>query len=39
MNIPIQQTSDLKNYIVTTDDGWEFIVKNIDDVIKKKGLK
>jgi hypothetical protein len=24
---------------VTTDDGWEFIVKNIDDVIKKKGLK
>jgi hypothetical protein len=39
MKAAIQQTSDLKNYIVTTDDGWEFIVKNIDDAIKKKGLK
>ena len=32
----IQQTSDLKNYIVITDDGQEFIVKNIDEAIKLK---
>ena len=36
MKVVIQQTSDLKNYIVTTDDGKEFIVKNIDEAIKKK---
>ena len=27
MKVVIQQTSDLKNYIVITDDGQEFIVK------------
>ncbi len=32
----IQQTSDLKNYIVITDDGQEFIVKTIDEAIKLK---
>lgn len=36
MKVAIQQTSDLKNYIVTTDDGREFIVKNIDEAIKLK---
>ena len=30
MKVVIQQTSDLKNYIVITDDGREFIVKTID---------
>ena len=35
MKAVIQQTSDLKNYIVTTDDGREFIVKNIDEAIKE----
>ena len=32
MKVAIQQTNDLKNYIVITDDGREFIVKNIDEV-------
>ena len=36
MQVAIQQTSDLKNYIVTTDDGKEFIVKTIDEAIKIK---
>ena len=34
MGVVIQQTSDLKNYIVITDDGQEFIVKTIDEAIK-----
>ena len=36
MKATIQQTSDLKNYIVITDDGKEFIVKTIDEAIKLK---
>ena len=36
MKVVVQQTNDLKNYIVTTDDGREFIVKNIDEAIKLK---
>ena len=36
MKVAIEQTSDLKNYIVTTDDGREFIVKNIDEAIELK---
>ena len=36
MKAVIQQTSDLKNYIVITDDGREFIVKTIDEAIKLK---
>ena len=36
MKAIIQQTSDLKNYIVTTEDGREFIVKNIDEAIELK---
>ena len=36
MKVAIQQTSDLKNYIVITDDGREFIVKNIDEAIELK---
>ena len=36
MKVAIQQTSDLKNYIVITNDGKEFIVKNIDEAIKLK---
>ena len=36
MKAVIQQTSDLKNYIVITDDGREFIVKNIDEAIELK---
>ena len=36
MKAAIQQTSDLKNYIVICDDGREFIVKNIDEAIKLK---
>ncbi|MCT7513704.1 hypothetical protein [Aliarcobacter cryaerophilus] len=36
MKVVIQQTSDLKNYIVICDDGREFIVKSIDDAIKLK---
>ena len=36
MKAAIQQTSDLKNYIVICEDGREFIVKNIDEAIKLK---
>ena len=36
MKVVIQQTSDLKNYIVITDDGQEFIVKTIDEAIELK---
>ena len=36
MKVVIQQTSDLKNYIVITDDGREFIVRNIDEAIELK---
>ena len=36
MKAAIQQTSDLKNYIVISEDGREFIVKNIDEAIKLK---
>ena len=36
MKAVIQQTSDLKNYILICEDGREFIVKNIDDAIKLK---
>ena len=32
----IQQTSDLKNYIVITDDGQEFIVKDVNEAIELK---
>ena len=36
LKVVIQQTSDLKNYIVITDDGQEFIVRNIDEAIELK---
>ncbi len=36
MKAAIQQTSDLKNYIVITDDGREFIIKTIDEAIELK---
>ena len=36
MKVAIEQTNDFKKYIVTTDDGREFIVKNIDEAIKLK---
>ena len=36
MKAVIQRTNDFKNYIVTTNDGREFIVKNIDEAIKLK---
>ena len=36
MKVVIQRTNDLKNYIVITDDGQEFIVKTIDEAIKLK---
>ena len=36
MKAAIQQTNDFKNYIVITDDGREFIVKNIDEAIELK---
>ena len=36
MKVVIQQTSDLKNYIVITDDGREFIVKDINEAIELK---
>ena len=36
MKVAIEQTSDLKNYIVISEDGREFIVKNIDEAIKLK---
>lgn len=32
----IEQLSDRSGYIVTTDDGREFIFKNIDEAIKLK---
>ena len=36
MQVAIQQTNDLKNYIVITEDGKQFIVKTIDEAIKLK---
>ncbi len=36
MKAAIQQTSDLKKYIVITEDGREFIVKTIDEAIELK---
>ena len=36
MKAVIQQTNDFKNYIVITDDGREFIVRNIDEAIELK---
>ena len=36
MKAAIQQTSDLRIYIVITDDSQEFIVKTIDEAIKLK---
>ena len=36
LKVVIQQTSDLRNYIVITDDGQEFIVKTIDEAIELK---
>ena len=36
MKAVIQQTNDLKNYIVIADDGQEFIVKTIDEAIELK---
>ena len=36
MKVVIQQTNDFKNYIVITDDGREFIVKDINEAIKLK---
>ena len=36
MKSVIQQTNDFKNYIVITDDGREFIVKDIDVAIELK---
>ena len=36
MKVVIQRTNDFKNYIVITDDGREFIVRNIDEAIELK---
>lgn len=36
VKVVIQQLNDRNGYIVTTDDGREFIVKNIDEAIKLK---
>ena len=36
LKVIIQRTNDFKNYIVITDDGREFIVRNIDEAIKLK---
>ena len=36
MKSVIQQTNDLKSYIVTAEDGREFIVRNIDEAIELK---
>ena len=36
MKAIIQQTNDLKNYIVITDDGQKFIVKTINEAIELK---
>ncbi len=34
--VAIQTLDNKKGYIVTTNDGREFIVRNIDEAIKKK---
>ena len=36
LKVIIQSLDSKKGYILTTNDGREFIVKNIDDAIKKK---
>ena len=36
MKAVIQQTSDLKKYIVICEDGREFVVKDIDEAIRLK---
>ena len=36
MKAAIQQTNDLKNYIVITDDGRQYIVKDIFELIELK---
>ena len=36
MKVVIQRTNDFKNYIVITDDGREFIVKDINEAIELK---
>ena len=36
MKVVIQQTNDFKNYIVITNDGREFIVKDINEAIELK---
>ena len=36
MKVVIQTLDNKKGYIVTTNDGREFIVKNIDEAIKLK---
>lgn len=36
LKVAIQTLDDKKGYIVTTNDGREFIVKNIDEAIKLK---
>ena len=36
MKVIIQRTNDFKNYIVITDDGREFIVKDINEAIELK---
>ena len=36
LKVIIQRTNDFKNYIVITDDGREFIVKDINEAIKLK---
>ena len=36
MKVAIQQTSDLKNYIVICEYGREFVVKDIDEAIELK---
>ena len=36
MKVVIQQTNDFKNYIVITDDGREFIAKDINEAIELK---
>ena len=36
LKVAIQTLDDKQGYIVTTNDGREFIVKNIDEAIKLK---
>ncbi len=36
LKVIIQSLDSKKGYILTTNDGREFIVKNIDEAIKKK---